>query len=130
MSVNDPKQVILIRRDLKLKRAAMVAMAAKISCEFLVDNNVSERGDTLKVNLTPQESDWMQGKSMRIILGVSSEEALKNILFKAEMAGLSSYSMTNSPKNKNDFDEEILCAAIGPDDPERIDEITGNLKLI
>ena len=128
--MNDPKQVILIRRDLKLKRAAMVAMAAKISCEFLVDNNVSERGDTLKVKLTPQESDWIQGKSTRIILGVSSEEALKNILFKAEMAGLSSYSMTNSLRNQNDFDEEVLCAAIGPDDSERIDEITGNLKLI
>ena len=130
--MNNLKQVILIRRDLRLKRAAVAAMAAKVSCEFLIDNNVSERGDVLKVNLTPQESDWLLGNSTRIILGVSSEDNLKSLLFKAELAGLSCYSMTGS-QSKNDSDlnyEEVLCAAIGPDDAERIDEITGNLKLI
>jgi len=126
------KQVILIRKDLRLKRAAVAALAAKVSCEFLLDNNISDRGDVLKVNLTPQESDWLLGNSTRIILGVSSEDTLRSLLFKAEMAGLSCYSMTGSyAKGSVDTtQDEVLCAAIGPDDAERIDEITGNLKLI
>jgi peptidyl-tRNA hydrolase len=130
--MNNLKQVIIIRKDLRLKRAAVAAMAAKVSCEFLIDNNVSERGDVLKVNLTPQESDWLLGNSTRIILGVPSEDTLRSLMLKAELAGLSCYFMTGSSSKMTDGPEydELLCAAIGPDESERIDEITGNLKLI
>ena len=112
--MNNLKQVILIRKDLRLKRAAVAAMAAKVSCEFLIDNNVSDRGDVLKVNLTPQESDWLLGNSTRIILGVASEDTLRSLMLKAELAGLTCYSMTGST-SKSQVDttyDEFLCAAI------------------
>lgn len=116
------KQAILIRKDLKLKRAAVAAMAAKISCEFLVENNISDDG-AFKADLTPLEIDWLVGNSTRIVLGVNSEETLRSLLFKAEIAGLSCYSLNGGS------DDQMMCAAIGPDDSEKIDEITRNLKL-
>ena len=126
--MSDLKQVILIRRDLRLKRAAVAAMAAKASCEFLLDNDDSERGDALQVKLTRQEAEWLRGSGTRIILGVSSEETLRGLMFKAEVAGLNCNTIT---RNREDEDyEETLCGAIGPDESDRIDEITGNLKLI
>lgn len=126
------KQVIVVRRDLRLKKASIAALAAKASSKFIFDNDVSERGDVLQVDLTQQEAEWLAGPATRIVLGISSESALKQLLFKAELEGLSCYSITNTLQEEESdaaFDE-VLCIAIGPDSSEKIDEITGNLKLI
>lgn len=130
--MNDTKQVILIRRDLKLKRASIAALAAKASAEFLFDNNESDRHDALRVEITPQEAAWMTGNAKRIVLGVPSEIALRSIAAQAENSGLSCYSLSGSVQclEEKDFFDEMLCVAIGPDDAEKIDELTGNLKLI
>lgn len=131
---SDLKQVILVRRDLKMRRASIAALVAKASSEFFLDNNESERSDKLSVNLTPQESEWITSGSTRIVLGVTSENALKSLVFKAELAGLSCYPITSrSPVDKEeglDGLSETLCVAIGPDDSDKIDEVTGNLKLL
>lgn len=131
-----PKQVIVVRRDLKLKRASLAALVAKASAEFFVDNNESSRNDKLTVKLTPQESEWLMGGSTRIVLGVPSETVLRNLLMKAEIAGLSCYSVSASSSTSRDAGdigdviEETLAVAIGPDDSDKIDQITGNLKLL
>lgn len=127
-----PKQVILVRRDLKLKRASLASLIAKASAEFFLDNNESGRDDSLSVRLTPQESEWITSGSTRIVLGVTSEDALRSLTFKAEMAGLSCYPVfgkTPMGNDVGDLDDHPLCVAIGPDDSQKIDEITGNLKL-
>ena len=125
------KQVILVRRDLRMKRAAVAALVAKASAEFFVDNDESARGDKLTVNLTPQESEWLSSGSTRIVLGVPSEGALRSLAFRAEVAGLQCYPVFG--KSNEDVDPEnfaeTLCVAIGPDESDKIDEITGGLKL-
>ena len=128
---NGPKQVILVRRDLRMKRASIAALVAKASAEFFLDNDESSRGDKLSVNLTPQESEWISSGSTRIVLGVPSESALKTLAFKAEVAGLQCYQITGGAPDKfdADFGPETLVVAIGPDESDKIDEITGNLKL-
>ena len=131
-----PKQVIVVRRDLKLKRASIAALVAKASAEFFLDNNESSRNDKLSVKLTPQESEWLMSGSTRIVLGVTSENALRSVLMKAEIAGLSCYPVSaNSSTSREEGDlgdimEETLAVAIGPDDSDKIDQITGNLKLL
>ena len=127
-----PKQVILVRRDLRMRRAAIAALVARASAEFFLDNDESSRDNKLTVELTPQESEWVKGGSTRIVLGVASENALKTLAFKAEIAGLQCYMIDgSSPESRGDSTTvESLAAAIGPDDPEKIDAITGNLKLL
>lgn len=125
------KQVIVVRRDLRLKKASIAALVAKASSKFIFDNDFSERGDVLQVDLTQQEAEWIAGPATRIVLGVTSESALKQLIFKAELEGLSCYTVTNSHQEDSDAVlDELLCVAIGPDDAEKIDQITGNLKLI
>lgn len=126
---NGPKQVILVRRDLKMKRASIAALVAKASAEFFIDNDESSRGDKLSVSLTPQESEWLSSGSTRIVLGVPSENELKSLAFRAEIAGLQCYQITGTQASDIDFSPETLCVAIGPDESDKIDEITGNLKL-
>jgi peptidyl-tRNA hydrolase len=128
---NGPKQVILVRKDLRMKRASIAALVAKASAEFFLDNDESNRADKLSVNLTPQESEWLSSGSTRIVLGVPTESVLKSLAFKAEIAGLQCYQITGTSPDASDsdFSSETLCVAIGPDESDKIDEITGNLKL-
>ena len=126
---NGLKQVILVRSDLKMKKSQIASLVAKASTEFFLVNDESVRGDTLNVKLTPEETEWINSGSIRIVLGVGSETSLRTLTFKAELAGLQCY-----PVEGNMFDEdnssETLCVAIGPDVSSKIDQITGNLKLL
>jgi peptidyl-tRNA hydrolase len=126
------KQVILVRRDLKLKRASAAALVAKVSAEFLFENDESDVDDKLEVNLSPHEVSWLRSGSTRIVLGVSSESTLRNLLFRAEVLGIQSYALEGPIPESLDKDgvSEIICAALGPDESDKIDEITGNLKLL
>ena len=128
---NKVKQIILVRRDLQLKRAAMCALVAKASAEFFVANDDSSKGDELVMKLTPTESEWITTGSTRIVLGVPSESVLRSILFKAEIEGLQYYSIEG---RTGDWDEdsppELLAASIGPDEGEKLEEITKGLKLL
>jgi peptidyl-tRNA hydrolase len=123
------KQVILVRQDLKMKKSQVASLVAKASTEFFLVNDESERGDTLSVRLTPEETDWINSGSIRVVLGVGSETTLRSLAFKAELAGLQCY-----PVDGKIFEEEgrieTLCVAIGPDESRKIDEITKNLKLL
>lgn len=130
---NGLKQVILVRRDLKMKRSQVASLVAKASTEFFLVNDESARGDTLNVKLTPEETEWINSGSIRIVLGVGSETSLRSLTFKAELAGLQCY-----PVDGSSFDDDVqetgpvetLAVAIGPDISSKIDRITGNLKLL
>jgi peptidyl-tRNA hydrolase len=104
----------------------MAAMVAKISTVFLTDNDESDRAYTLSVKLSPAESELLFDNAPRIVLGVATENVLRAILFKAEVEGIQYYTLT-----ENDEDEKnIMCAALGPDDADKLDKLTGSLKLI
>jgi len=131
------KQVILIRRDLRLKRALVASLAARASAAFFIDNDVSDHGDQMIVPLSSLEATWLSGPATRIVLGVSSEDALNRILMRAQTAGISTHSIEGRPPNASvldekgdDVEQQLMCASLGPDESDRLDEITGNLKLI
>jgi peptidyl-tRNA hydrolase, PTH2 family len=129
--MEDVKQVIVVRKDLRLRRSEMAAQVAHASMKFLLDNDESERGDELTVKLSLEEASWLQGSYKKIIVGVNSEADLKNLLFRAEMAGVSTYTVTQKSGSKSeDTIETVVCAAFGPDESSSIDKITGHLKLI
>jgi peptidyl-tRNA hydrolase len=129
--MEDVKQVIVVRKDLRLRRSEMAAAVAHASMKFLLDNDESERGDELNVKLSFEEASWLQGSYKKIIVGVSSESDLKNLLFRAEMAGVNVYTITQKSGSKSeDAGETVVAAAFGPDESSSIDKITGHLKLI
>jgi len=86
----------------------------------------------LTVKLTPEETDWINSGSIRVVLGVNSEDSLRTLAMRAEMAGLQCYSVHGKifEDTADDGTSETLCIAIGPDFSSKIDQITGNLKLL
>jgi len=117
------KQVIIVRKDLRLKRAMLAALVSRASMEFLVSNNISKNPEEFKVEITRIESDWLGNGSSRIVLSAPSESFLRSLAFKAEMLGIASYSVSANS-------DSVDAISLGPDESDKIDEITGNLKLI
>ncbi len=61
---------------------------------------------------------------------MDSEEELREIHDKAVAAGLEIHLITDSGKTEFHGQPCNTCLAIGPDDTEKIDEITGHLQLL
>jgi PTH2 family peptidyl-tRNA hydrolase len=74
--------------------------------------------------------EWMfNGSFAKICCRVDSLHELMEIADKARKAGLEVHVVTDS--GKTEFKEPtVTCLAIGPDTSEKIDPITGHLKLL
>lgn len=127
--MSTPKQVVVVRRDLRLRRAEVAACVARASSTFLL--NGCEDGPDLQVSFSQEEREWFYGGRKVIVLGVATESALRRVVDMAEIQGL-----TVSTLSKRDIDEKtgeeqsLVCAAIGPHDEESIDAVTGSLRLM
>lgn len=113
------KQVIVVRKDLKMpvgKIAAQVAHASmKATLENLEDFRVVE---------------WLDGDFTKVVVGCSDEEELCNIYTNALQHDLIAAVIVDNGKTVFKNIPTLTCVAIGPDTPENIDKITGHLKLL
>jgi PTH2 family peptidyl-tRNA hydrolase len=140
------KQIIVIRKDLKMRRGKEIAQGAHASMMFLVDaikRNESincdwnrpyeERAKALHIPMyemfSQEEEEWFKGKFTKICLAVNSEEELDNIYLRAKEAGLCVHMCVDSGATEFNGVATKTCLAIGPDESEKIDAITGDLKL-
>ena len=119
--MNDVKQVIVVRKDLNMRKSELSAQTAHASMMFLIDNNEADRNDEVVIKLTPAEATWLSGSFAPIILTVDSQDALEDLIFQAKMSDVEVHTSV-------DEQETLTCAAFGPCDSEDIDRITGNLK--
>ena len=111
------KQVILIRNDLKMPKGKMAAQA----CHSSVESTLKSDKENVK--------EWKKDGMMKAILRVDSEKELLKYNQMAKDSGLITSLITDA--GRTFFKEPTrTCLAIGPDKDEKIDKITGKLKLI
>jgi len=127
--VKNVKQVIVVRKDLRLKRGKIASLAAHAAMQFIIDNNESERPDELQVKLSQQEIQWLKSSSTKDIVGVDSHDALSSLVLRAELNGVNVYSVFDATRKPDEI-PQLLCAAFGPDEEDQIAEIIGSLKSI
>lgn len=129
------KQVILIRRDLKMRRGKEIAQGAHASIAFMtnrlhfrgsrvVDSEVESRGFFSEV-----EFKWIQGNFRKVTVMVHSEEELLSLVEDAKRAGVVAEPIQDSGYTEFHGVPTWTAAAIGPDYDEKIDPITGHLEL-
>lgn len=128
------KQVIIIRKDLKLRRGKEISQGAHSAMKFLCDKIrlVLDMGDPtnyIGITLTEIERKWIQGLFTKICLQVNSEQELLNIHHQAQEAGLTSCLIQDAGQTEFHGVPTNTCLAIGPDTAERIDPITSKLSL-
>ncbi len=126
---NNIKQVIIIRKDLKMRRGKEVSQGAHSSLAFIT-NRIKDNPNTLAKDLfTPEEQEWIQGKFKKICLQVDSEEELLDVYQKAKDTGLTTYLITDAGMTEFGGVPTNTCVAIGPHESTEIDEICSGLKL-
>lgn len=125
---NTIKQVIVMRKDLNMRKGKMVAQGAHASMMFLSD---VVKG---KAELRPVEEKWLNGLFTKICVGVDSEQELLDIALKAGLVSSPYFYRVRLVQDSGltEFGgiPTYTCCAIGPDYSDRIDLITGHLKLL
>ena len=126
------KQVIVIRKDLKMRRGKEIAQGSHASMTFLTNRLHAIRWWELWkwfVLVKNVEWLWMSSSFAKVVCKVNSETDLMEIYNKAIRANLEVHLITDSGRTEFGGIPTNTCLAIGPDFCENIDKITGHLDL-
>jgi PTH2 family peptidyl-tRNA hydrolase len=147
------KQVIIIRKDLNMRKGKIAAQAAHASLAVILNlinwgsGDVGlwpEGGVTGEIDLTFDEQfhskeyvketkgicAWLFGSFAKIVCYVNSEEELVEIYLKANDANLPCSMITDAGNTEFNGVPTKTAVAIGPAANEDIDKITGLLPLL
>lgn len=127
--MSEAKQVIVMRHDLGMRRGKQIAQGAHASIAFL-SNKLRETGRIALEDLSPAERSWIEGPFAKVCVRVDSEEELMDVYERGKAAGLCVQLITDSGRTEFHGQPTPTCLAIGPDDAEKIDLVTGELKLL
>ena len=112
------KQMIIIRKDLNMRKGKMVAQGSHASVKVTVDN----------IN-DPNVQEWLKNGMKKITVSCDSEAELIALHEAAIKADLPCCIILDA--GHTEFNQPTLTAvAIGPAKDEDIDKITKDLKLL
>jgi len=123
------KQVIVVRKDLKMRRGKEISQGSHASISFITRRLKERNNGEYIIKLTPAEEHWMDNSFTKITLQVNSEKELLDIYQKAKNAGLEAHLIKDAGRTEFGGVPTITCCAIGPDLVESIDTITKQLQL-
>lgn len=123
------KQVIVIRKDLNMRKGKMVAQGAHASMAFM-SKIILDQDPKFTDDFTEEQIQWMNGMFAKICVSVDSEEELLQIFSAAKEQNLTVELITDGGLTEFHGQATITCLAIGPHQSEKIDPITSHLKLL
>lgn len=121
------KQVIIVRKDLNMRKGKMVAQGSHAAIKHLWGLFCSGRS---LASLTECERIWYTNKWRKICVSVDSEAALLDIFDKAQAAGLPVFVVEDEGLTEFNGVKTLTCLAIGPAFDEQVNMITGHLPLL
>jgi PTH2 family peptidyl-tRNA hydrolase len=126
------KQVIVIRRDLRMRRGKEIAQGAHASTAWLrqrVLSVLTPAGTVDRVALSEAERTWLERSNRKVTVKVGSEDQLIAVYEQALRAGLVAHLITDGGLTEFRGVPTRTCLGIGPDYDDRIDPVTGDLEL-
>src|SRR3989338_3275546 len=111
------KQVILVREDLKLPKGKLAAQSSHASVDAVL------KSDKKIVEM------WKKEGAKKVVLKVKDENELLKYKEFAEDCGLKTALITDAGHTVLE-PGTITCLGIGPDAEEKIDEVSGKLKMM
>ncbi len=123
------KQVIVIRKDLNMRKGKMIAQGAHASLNAFLSRSWLEAAKLI----TPMKgtmAEWFNGSHTKITVYVKSEEELLAVFEQAREANLPRYLVRDAGHTEFKGVPTLTACAIGPDDAGKIDKITGDLPLL
>jgi PTH2 family peptidyl-tRNA hydrolase len=111
------KQVIVVRRDLNLDKGKLAVQVAHASL------------DSYKKSQPAVREAWEAEGSKKVVTQADSLKELLDLQKKARLLGLP-FSLIKDAGRTRLRPGTITCLGIGPDSEERIDRVTGRLKML
>jgi len=116
------KQVIVIRKDLKMRRGKEISQGSHASLAWL-SHRLRESNNNPKFSEAEQE--WLTSAFAKVTLQVESEEDLRQVFQQAKEAGLEAHLIIDSGRTEFDGIPTATAVGIGPDEVSKIDKVTG-----
>lgn len=145
--ITNTKQVIVIRKDLNMRKGKACAQASHASMSFLTkDNNVERRwafaGGGLGIEVqytamdfewndhfTKEVRDWLSSSFRKIVCYVDSEQELDELHQKCLDHDLVSHMIIDNGATEFDGIKTKTCIAIGPHYDHKFEGLTDHLPL-
>jgi len=124
------KQVIVMRKDLGMRKGKMIAQGAHAAMAVLLEHARASATE-LVIELDPPAHQWLvSGKFTKVCVSVDSEAALDDIVARAKAAHVPCVLITDAGKTEFHGVATKTCCAVGPAWAEDVDAITGALPLL
>lgn len=114
------KQIIVMRKDLNMRKGKMIAQGAHASMKA-----------TILHLEDPRVQSWLNdGRFTKIAVYVNSEEELIQVRNNAVESGIICEEIIDSGKTEFNGIPTRTCLGVGPDTHENLEPITGHLRLL
>lgn len=124
------KQVIVIRRDLGMRRGKEIAQGAHASMAWLaVRMRPFTRGFTQSVTFTEAEKKWVNGSFRKVVCQVRDEPALRALVAAARERSIEAHLIMDAGLTEFHGVLTATAAAVGPAWESDVDVITRKLDL-
>lgn len=124
------KQVIVMRKDLNMRKGKMIAQGAHASLKVFLDRGTTEDGKSYSFSLTPAMQVWLGGRFTKVCVSVDSEAELDEVATAARAAGIPVAVIVDSGQTEFHGVPTKTCLAVGPAWSDEVDAITGKLPLL
>lgn len=126
------KQVIVVRKDLNMRKGKMCAQVAHASMKVFFDRILQQNDNNSVIisDLTDNMLDWINGAFTKIVVGCDSLEDIHSVKNQCINYNISYAIIEDSGATEFNGAKTITCIAVGPDVADKIDLVTGKYKLL
>jgi len=127
------KQVIVVRKDLNMRKGKMCAQAAHASMKIFCDRIIGVDDDNMTLIISPLKDevfDWIDNSFTKIVVGCNSLDDILEIEAKCKSNNIIYATVTDNGATEFNGIKTITCIAVGPDEASKIDLITGHYQLL
>jgi PTH2 family peptidyl-tRNA hydrolase len=126
------KQVIVMRKDLNMRKGKMIAQGAHASLAVVLQAGAVDAADPARYTLAMSEPmrAWLTGRFTKVCVSVTSEAELDDVVARARAAGVPCALITDSGATEFHGVPTKTCCAVGPAWIADVDAITGALPLL
>lgn len=125
------KQVIVMRKDLNMRKGKMIAQGSHASLGSLL-NCYAAGGKEYRIFIPKNDPAqyWLDGPFVKICVGVNDEWTLLFIYEFTRRYGIPCCLITDAGRTEFHNKPTVTCCSVGPWWSDEIDKITGDLKLL
>jgi PTH2 family peptidyl-tRNA hydrolase len=123
--------VIVMRKDLNMRKGKMVAQGAHASLRAILQAGAADEArQTFTITMSEPMAAWLTGRFTKVCVSVDSEAALDALVERAKAAGVPVALITDAGQTEFHGVPTKTCCAVGPAWTADVDALTGTLSLL